>query len=108
MTKHITLKEWQDSFKSKNATDAVEPSCIQENDDFNARLDKIIADAGKVAVRKYQSNIQPVLYQIDRVCAGIANELVQNHSPESIYMPFSDAWTEVKKLIWEIENGIVK
>ena len=108
MTKHITLKEWQDSFKPKNATDAVEPPCTHEPDDFNARLDKIIADAGRVAVRKYQSSIQPVLYQNDRVCASIANELVQNHSPKSVYMPFSDAWTEVKKLIWEIENGIMK
>ena len=108
MTKYITLKEWQESFKTKNVIEPPKVPSKNETDEFSTRLDGIIADAGRVAVRKYQSNIQSVLHKVDRSFASVATDLVQQHCPEEIYKPFNDAWSEVKKLIWEIENGAVK
>ena len=108
MTKYITLKEWQESFKTKNVTGASETPAVNDLDGFNARIDRILADAGRVAVRKYQSNIQSVLHNVDRSFASVATDLVQQHCPEEIYKPFNDAWSEVKKLIREIENGAMK
>ena len=103
MTKHITLKEWQATFKTKSVIEPPKVPSKNETDKFSTRLDGIIADAGRVAVRKYQSKIQSALYQIDRSFASVATDLVQQHCPEEIYKSFNDAWSELKKLIWEIE-----
>jgi len=103
MTKQpLTLKDRQATFKSKGMP---RTSTKKEIDEFDARIERIIADAYRFGMREYQCKIQSVLHQIDRACASVANELIRNHCSEGIYLPFSDAWSELKKLIGEIENG---
>ena len=103
MTKQIlTLKDWQASFKSKSMPGT---STKKETDEFDARIERIIADSHRFGKLEYQCKIQSALYQIDRACASVATELVRRHCSEEVYEPFNEAWSELKKLIWEIENG---
>ena len=101
----FTTEQWQKTFKPQDISGRTKESTEKEADEFDVRLDRIIASAGKVAVREYQLRIQPALYQIDRTNAGIQNELVKNHCPEEIYQAFTESWDALKRLIWEIENG---
>ena len=76
----------------------------KEAEDFDVRLDRLIARAGKIAVREYQLCIQPALCQIDQTNAGIQHELVKNHCSEEVYQAFTESWDKLKRLIHEIEN----
>jgi len=53
---------------------------------------------------RWQLKILPVLRQVDNTFAGIANELIRNHCADDIVDPFNDSWSELKRLIRNIQE----
>jgi hypothetical protein len=96
----FTTEKWQALCKSKSIPEAPEVS----TDEFDARLNRMIANAETLAVREYQLDILSVLYQMDRANASVQSELVRNHCPEDIYAAYTAAWDGLKRLIWNIEK----
>jgi hypothetical protein len=96
----FTTEKWQALCKSKSFSETSEIS----TDEFDARLNRMIAQAETLAVREYQLDILSVLYQMDRANAGVQSELVKNHCPEDIYVAYTDAWDALKRLIGDIEQ----
>ena len=54
---------------------------------------------------KCKDRILPVLHEFDQVSASVANELVRLHDSDDVIERHAAAWDELKKLIWEIEQG---
>ena len=53
---------------------------------------------------RWQLKTLPVLRQIDNTFASIANELMRHHCSDDIVDPFNDSWSELKRLIWNIQQ----
>ena len=53
---------------------------------------------------RWQVKTLPVLHQIDKTFASVANELVKNHCSEDVFAPFNDSWDELKRLIRNIQR----
>ena len=100
----FTTEQWQSTFKSKDATETPEALTANKTDEFDARLNRIVAYAGQVAVREYQYKILSVLHDLDRVNAGVANEMMRAHASEEATERFNSAWDGLKRLIYEIER----
>jgi hypothetical protein len=106
MTKQkFTLQDWQATFKPESSLEMPKAPVKKDTDEFGARIDGIIADAQRLGIRTYQSKIQTTLYQLDRVCASVANELMRQHCCDNLYQSFCEAWDELKRMIGEIENN---
>ena len=100
----FTTEQWQASFKSKDVTGTSETLPKKETDEFDVRLNRIVAYAGQVAVREYQYKILSVLYDMDRVNASVANEMMRSHASDEATERFNSAWDGLKRLIYEIER----
>jgi molecular chaperone GrpE (heat shock protein) len=96
-----TTEHGQSTFEATSTSNASVESKMEE---FNARMSRMIAKAEILAVREYQLDILPVLYQMNRANAGVQNELVKHHCPEDIFVAYTQAWYALKRLIWDIEK----
>jgi hypothetical protein len=58
----------------------------------------------EAAELRLELKILPVLYELDRVNASVANEMIRLHAAEDVTERFNNAWDGLKRLIYEIEQ----
>jgi len=67
-------------------------------------LRKLIDDMVETAVLRYETKVLPVLYELDRVNASIAHEMMRLRISEDVSERFNHAWDSLKRLIYDIEK----
>jgi len=67
-------------------------------------LRKLIDDTVEKAVLRYETKVLPVLYELDRVNASIAHEMIRLRISEEVSEWFNKAWDGLKRIIYDIEN----
>ncbi|MCL2710571.1 MAG: hypothetical protein FWE95_06800 [Planctomycetaceae bacterium] len=56
------------------------------------------------AVLRYETKVLPVLYELDRMHARIAYNMMRQRVADDITEQFNNAWDELKRLIFDIER----
>jgi len=56
------------------------------------------------SVLRYETNVLPVLHELDKMNAGVAYVMMQERIAGNITEQFDNAWFKLKRLIYDIER----